>query len=479
MNQKQFKENFISCVKTGYPLVFIFTLEEERAKRLIYEFSLEINIELCLPRSEYNIFKVGELIDHSKSHSLILIDVVHYSIKDKNTIRALSDIAFKYHEYGNIVVLICPFIEIPLELERFSSVLQLPLPDDELLYQQCIQVEEELSISISEDNRIHFVRMMRGLTLLSAYFAFKKALLEDSYDFNKVLFALIQEKKSILKRSLVLESIDSSVSLLEVGGMDRLKDWLLSRKDAFSEEAKLFGLPCPRGLMLMGVQGCGKSLMAKVVAHYWKLPLIRLDIASIFGCVNPELKLKEALIVVDAMFQAVLWIDEIEKAFENSNSGIGNRLLGSLVTWLQEKQSEVFVVATANYVENLPPELLRKGRFDEIFFIDLPNAMERHEILSIHLKNYGRDPSSFDIEELVKRTERYSGSELEQIVVSGLFYAFYLKKDLDNTDLIRACKESFPLFDMYESEIKSLQEWASKRARSASTNRKKVDLFPA
>jgi SpoVK/Ycf46/Vps4 family AAA+-type ATPase len=477
MKQNQFKEKVILCLKTGYPLIFVFSMEEERAIQLVVEAVDEFGKGISLPSLENDTMCIRDLIGFIPENSLLLLDIFKFSIHEKETIRALADSAKEFSKNRRTIVMVCPFLEIPKELDRFSTSLHLPLPDDELLYSQCIKAEEDSGISISDQERENLVRIMRGLTSTSAYYLVKKAFLSFNNNINQMRESVIEEKKCILNKSRILESIDIPLSISDVGGMDQLKDWLISRKDAFSDSARSFGLPCPRGLILMGLQGCGKSMMAKVVAHYWEIPLVRLDIASLFGSTNPDSQLKEAFRVLEAMSQTVLWIDEIEKAFDSVFSGVGVRLLGELLTWLQENKGEVFVIATANGVDNLPSELLRKGRFDEIFFIDLPNVSERCEILEIQIKKYFRNPNLFDLESLAKKCENFSGSELEQLIISGLFYAFTAKRELENADLFRACKEIVPLFDMFEENMKLLREWASKRARPASTNRTKLDLF--
>jgi SpoVK/Ycf46/Vps4 family AAA+-type ATPase len=227
----------------------------------------------------------------------------------------------------------------------------------------------------------------------------------------------------------------------------------------------------------MGVQGCGKSLSAKAIAGHWNLPLARLDLSSVFGAPRPEEAMQGALRTAEAMAPCVLWIDEIEKGFEGSGEGPAARLLGGMVTWLQEKTKEVFVVATANRVSSLPPELPRKGRFDEIFFIDLPNFHERFEILKLHMKKRGRSPAAFSLEALAKKADHLTGSELEQIIISAMYAAFARDLELSDSDILRALKDTVPLFETFEEEIKELRDWARKRARPASTDRRKIDFF--
>jgi SpoVK/Ycf46/Vps4 family AAA+-type ATPase len=250
-----------------------------------------------------------------------------------------------------------------------------------------------------------------------------------------------------------------------------------SRREAFTAKAREFGLPVPKGLLLLGVQGCGKSLMAKVVARYWGLPLLRLDIGALFsGRLAPEAALKQAIGIAEALCPSVLWIDELEKVFENTMDG-HHRLLGSLLTWLQEKQQPVFFVATANRVDQLPPELLRKGRFDEIFFVDLPDVRTREQILAIHLTQKGRAPQEYPLRALAEAARNFSGAELEQVVVSALYLAFARGGELSAGDLQQAVKETVPLFKTYEDEIKALRGWARERARFANRDASVLDYF--
>jgi SpoVK/Ycf46/Vps4 family AAA+-type ATPase len=266
-----------------------------------------------------------------------------------------------------------------------------------------------------------------------------------------------------------------------VGGVEELKKWLRGRSDAFSDRARAFGLPQPRGLLLLGVQGCGKSLTAKAVADLWKLPLVRLDLGGLFISAAPaEESVKRAIQVAEAMAPVVLWVDEIDKGFAGArspDSGGVARVLGSFLIWLQEKTKPVFVVATANEIEHLPPELLRKGRFDEIFFVDLPDVHEREQIFAIHLHKRLRDPRRFDLKTLARASEHFSGAEIEQVVISALYHAFSEKRELSTGDISQAIEETVPLYLTYEERIKELRDWAKQRARFASIDSSMLDLF--
>jgi SpoVK/Ycf46/Vps4 family AAA+-type ATPase len=289
---------------------------------------------------------------------------------------------------------------------------------------------------------------------------------------------VIEEKSRAIRASRYLEFWELNDDMGAVGGMDNLKLWLDQRATAFSERARRFGLPAPKGLFLLGVQGCGKSLMAKCVAGSWQVPLLRLDMGAVFSVHDQaETALRQTMRVAESMAPTVLWIDELEKGFSATTDAGAGRALGSFLTWMQEKTVPVFVVATANEVRALPPELLRKGRFDEIFFVDLPNAHERLAILDIHLRRRDRDPEGFDLTTVAEETERFSGAELEQVVISALFKAFSMERDLREEDLVDACRETIPLAITMDDRLKELREWARPRARRASEDTRRVDFF--
>jgi SpoVK/Ycf46/Vps4 family AAA+-type ATPase len=342
---------------------------------------------------------------------------------------------------------------------------------------ECCQA---LEVPLQPETVAAAVTSALGLGLEEARRAFRLALRAGGDPTGSVL----EEKRRLLRRSAALDCLDlgeEAAGLRAVGGMDELKRWLQERQRALGPEARAFGLPAPKGLLLLGVQGCGKSLCAKAVAAQWRLPLARLDLAGVFaGEVAPEAALRQAIAAAEAMAPAVLWVDEIEKGFGGSalqEDASLYRLFGWFITWLAERQSELFVVATANEVEGLPPELLRKGRFDEVFFVDLPDLRSRQEILAIHLERRGRDSTRMSIPSLAQRAEHFSGSELEQVVVSGLHAAFAAGRELEAVDLERALQQAVPLYRTYEERIKALRAWAQDRARPASSNVKLVDYF--
>jgi SpoVK/Ycf46/Vps4 family AAA+-type ATPase len=288
--------------------------------------------------------------------------------------------------------------------------------------------------------------------------------------------AVTAEKQQIIRKSGLLEFYDSSEQMGSVGGLKVLKEWLRKRVRAFNDDARAFGLPEPKGILLVGVQGGGKSLVAKAVANSWRLPLLRMDVGRLFASLvgSSEENLRGAIKLAESIAPVVLWVDEIEKGFAGvssssaSDAGTAARVFGSFITWLQEKQAPVFVIATANDVSKLPPELVRKGRFDEIFFVDLPDVGERSDIWQIHLLKRNRDPSQFDQHTLAMASEGLSGAEIEQAVIAGLYEAFDQGRPLTMDDLLAVLQETIPLSRMMEEEIAALRGWAKQRARSAS-----------
>ncbi len=383
--------------------------------------------------------------------------------------------------FRQYVLVVSPLGGVPDEMQRDVALVVLPPPDEAELAAALNETCQGLSKAMTREQSAAAITAARGLGLEEARRAFRLALRAGGDPTSTVL----AEKRRLLRRSAALDCIelgtDELAGLSVVGGLEVLKGWLRDRQKSLSPEARAFGLPPPKGLLLIGVQGCGKSLCAKAVAAQWRLPLARLDLAGLFaGEVAPEAALRQSIAAAEAMAPSVLWVDEIEKGFAGVDAGRDTglaRLFGWFITWLAERTSAVFVVATGNEVANLPPELLRKGRFDETFFVDLPDVRSRAAILEIHLRRRRRDPSKLPVPVVANKTEHFSGSELEQVVVSALHAAFAAGRDLTGEDLERAAEETVPLYRTYEERIKALREWAQDRARSASADVKLVDYF--
>jgi len=290
---------------------------------------------------------------------------------------------------------------------------------------------------------------------------------------------ILESKRNLLRQNEILEVVHIDDGIESIGGLNELKKWIIERKGNFSESARAFGIPMPKGMLMLGVQGCGKSLTSKVIANIWNFPLVRLDFINLFrkGRSVEEL-LKDAINTIEGFAPVVLWIDELEKALSQESEGAEiRRVLGWLMTWMQEKSVPVFLVATANKVSLLPPELLRKGRFDEIFFVDLPSKSEREEIFKIHISKRKRNLESFDIEKLAADSESFSGAEIEQIVVDGLITAYSKNTELNQKMIEEVLRRTVPLSKTYEENIKELRIWSRNRARNASGNRRIESFF--
>jgi SpoVK/Ycf46/Vps4 family AAA+-type ATPase len=336
-----------------------------------------------------------------------------------------------------------------------------------------------LKIELDESGRERLLQAALGLTLGEAENVFAKIIVKEERLSGEDVNEVFAEKQQIIRKSGLLEYYATNENFSNVGGMGVLKDWLDKRSLAFSAEARAFGLPPPKGILMLGVQGCGKSLCAKAVSTQWQLPLLRFDMGRMFGSLvgSSEENVRRAIAVAESVAPAVLWVDEIDKAFAGSqgsgatDGGTTARVFGTFLTWLSEKTAPVFVVATANDISQLPPELLRKGRLDEIFFVDLPGEEERAEVFRIHITKRGREAAEFDIADLASRTRDFSGAEIEEVINSALYDAFYDKAQLRTEHILKAVAETVPLAKTMDEQIGRLRSWAEGRARNASVSR--------
>jgi AAA+ superfamily predicted ATPase len=491
MSHAAFVRELRSLMRAPYALLHIETHEEERATELVRQLA-HADGRVLYEWSAVTGFVGTDVVEDLESALLAVrasTDPVVVVFKDAAPYleqarqrRALREVVQRAAGLGQTLVFVGPQRFVAPELDKELTRLVMPLPNRATIRAACdarFPVEQYPQI-----DREALVSGAMGLTQREAERAFVRVrALYDEASARNAPFdleqSILREKQRMVSQLDALEFYPLEEGLGEIGGLEELKRWLKDRGRAFSEEARAYGLPVPRGLLLVGIQGCGKSLTAKVVGRHWGLPLLRLDLGHVFdGRAAPEETLRDALRTCEAIAPCVLWLDEIEKGFAGSASdGTTTRVLGSMLTWLQEKTAPVFMVATANRVEALPPELLRKGRFDEIFFVDLPDAAERGEILKIHLQRRRRQMPEMVLDDLVKRTEYFSGSELEQVVVSAMYTAFAAGRELTADDLVWAVKETVPLYRTYEDQIKSLREWATTRARPASLKRKVLDYF--
>jgi SpoVK/Ycf46/Vps4 family AAA+-type ATPase len=322
------------------------------------------------------------------------------------------------------------------------------------------------------------IRCAQGMTLKELEQTLALAVVKKGSVDHRVIPLVLREKEQIVRKSTVLECVRWDSGFEAVGGLDLLKAFLAARRDAFSAEARSFGLPAPRGICLIGVQGCGKSLSAKSVASFYRLPLLRFDVGRVFAGIvgRSEENVRAALALAESIAPCVLWIDELEKSLSGTHSssvsdaGTTARVISTITTWLQERGGEgVYVVATANSIAHLPPELLRKGRFDEIFFVDLPTEGERQEILKIHVVKRDRDPADFELRQVASATEGFSGAELEEVVIAGLYTAFAARRPLTTDDLLGATRQTVPLSSTMKEHVEALRAWTTGRARRASS----------
>ncbi len=411
----------------------------------------------------------------------------HDALAYPGVVRRLRDLVPHLEAERHCVVIIAPELRLPEGLAAETAIVRMPLPDEAGLREILGEIlDASADLAPPDEQRDIAVRGARGLTGTQARRAFLRGLYTDRDLGPSAITAILAEKRRILSRDLGLEDIESLEQPEDIGGLESFKAWLFERAQAMAPDAQRFGLVPPRGVLLVGVQGCGKSLSAKCAAAQLGVPLLRLDLPRVLGAGeggrSAEESLSRALAAAESVAPVALWVDEIEKGFAGSAQGRGNdsrasRLLGAFSTWLQERTSAVFIVATANDVTALPPELLRRGRFDELFFVDLPDARARRTILAVHLRKRARDPALFDLGLLSDHCESFSGAELEQVVVGGLHRAFAAGREMDTTDMRYVAEETVPLYQTYEESIKALREWSIGRCRKAGRVDEVVDLF--
>ncbi|AGC48569.1 AAA ATPase [Myxococcus stipitatus DSM 14675] len=488
-------------VRARYPLLYLVSWEEHRVDAILAElarahgkavFTWSVTRGLrgvgnartsALPEDTRNPIDALAAIEKLGEPSLVVLKDFHAFLEEKTVVRALRELAHFLKSTFTTVILLSPSLLIPVELEKEVSVIDVPMPgynDLMRLLKEIVAVvrrTNKATIELSREHADQLIKAALGLTMSEAENAFAKAIASDGKLGPEDIKRIQDEKRQVIRKSGLLEYYPPDETLGNVGGLENLKGWLSQRTTAFGERARQFGLPEPRGLLLLGVQGCGKSLTAKAVSAHWNLPLLRLDMGRIFSGLigSSEENLRKAIRVAESVSPVVLWVDEIEKGLSgvasssSADSGVSARVFGTLLTWLQEKTAPVFVVATANRIDGLPPEVLRKGRFDEIFFIDLPAQAEREDIFRIHLRKRKREPSRFSVPELAELADGFSGAEIEQSVVAGLYEAFAENTELEQQHLVRTLRDTFPLSVTMRDEIGRLREWARGRTRPASS----------
>lgn len=424
--------------------------------------------------------------------TIFVLKDLHPFLDSPAVVRWLRDAVSHYRScrLEQTIIVLSPVLRIPPELEKDVAVLDFRLPTmheigqvfDRVLLDKHVNSAEQAPLAC--DERETLLRAALGLTVDEAEKVYTRALITSGKLSQDVLDIVLSEKKQIIRRSQILEFWEEPRTLNQVGGLENLKKWLDERKGSFSESARNYGLPQPKGLLLLGVPGCGKSLVAKTVSNLWNLPLLKLDMGRIFAGIvgSSEQNLRSVLRTAESLAPCLLFTDEVDKAFGGMASSMGAdggtaaRVFGTFLTWMQEKKTPVFVIATANRVDRLPGEFLRKGRFDEIFFIDLPNPQEREEIFSIHLRMRRSDTDLYDMADLAARSSGFSGAEIEQAIISAMYEAFAdAGREFTQFDLIRAIEATKPLSQSMAEQVTALRDWAQDRARIASLSPTLID----
>ncbi|MDQ3368949.1 MAG: AAA family ATPase [Myxococcota bacterium] len=493
-HKRSSKSEIADLIKARYSLVWITSPEETRVEDSLKKLCIEreMRLEVWSITEGFKTIANGQgtrdvkdpmkAIDHvirAEGRALFVLRDFHPFLKEPAVIRRLRDAATELRKTKKSLLILSPVTKVPPELEKsVAAILDWELPNRQEIEQAARSVLPALPAATQQQIESDPGFMERvvegalGLTLVEAENVFSKsAVRTHTFDLETIL----EEKKQIIRKSGLLEYYEHREEFSDVGGMEILKDWLVKRRNAFSSRARDFGLPLPKGILLIGVPGTGKSLTAKAVGALWQMPLLRLDVGKIFGGLvgSSEENMRNVIKTAEAIAPAILWIDELEKGFSGTQSsgstdgGTTSRVFASFITWLQEKTTPVFVIATANNVSQLPPELLRKGRFDEIFFCDLPDREDRRSIIDIHIRKKQRDPGQFDMDKLVEATVDYSGAELEQAVIASLYDAFDTGNDLSTEGLLNTLKDIVPLAITMREQIENMREWARTRARMA------------
>lgn len=502
-----------NLIRARFPLIYITTFEEDRVTKYIKSI-VTSEKQVKYPREVFTWTQTAGLYNDTNKKSVsdttcpckmleyirrydkdsvfIIYDFhVNFGPKnrtpDYNVIRKIRDIIpdLKLGQVRKTIFFVSPELIIPESLQKEVTIFDFPLPTlQEIRAKFDGMLKQNTNVEASTldaEGKDKLCKAALGLTLQEAESAFALAMVNDGKIDIDDLAVILEEKVQVIKKTGILEFIRSEYSIKDIGGLDNLKNWLLKRNNSWSEQAKKYCIPAPKGVLVTGVPGCGKSLTAKAMSTIWQLPLLKLDFGKVFsGLVgSSEENMRRALATAEAVAPSILWIDEIEKGLSglgsNGDSGVSSRIFGQFLTWMQEKESPVFVIATANNISNLPPELLRKGRFDEIFFVDLPTVEERKEIFKLHLEKRLKDKEvASEIAgvknlcgELAKMTEGFIGSEIEQVVVSALCDAFFENRPLKFEDLEKNIATTVPLSLTQREQILSLRAWANVRAVSA------------
>ena len=502
-------------LRARFPYIYISSYEEERATKFIKDIVTDIaqvkyprevfiwtqanglkNYENKTMASAQDANSVISYIEKYNKDAVFFLYDFHVFFGHKQRpadpviVRALRDLipVLKTSQVRKNIIFISPDLVIPDTLKKDIVIYDFPLPKleeiKERLDKMILGNKGINTTTLAEEDKDKICKAALGLTMQEAENAFALAMVNDGKLNKNDISVILEEKMQVIRKTGMLEYVQSDLGINDIGGLDNLKKWLLKRNNSWSERAKKYCLPAPKGVLVTGIPGCGKSLTAKAMSTIWQLPLLRLDLGKIFSGIvgSSEENMRKAIQTVEAVAPAILWVDEIEKGLNGvssaNDSGVSSRIFGTFLTWMQEKTAPVFVIATANNISQLPSELLRKGRFDEIFFVDLPTLKEREEIFKVHLAKRLKDeevcanikPDDNEIiSKLAQMTEGFIGSEIEQVVISALCDAFFENRALEFSDFEKAVKNTVPLSQTQKEQILAIRSWANVRAVSASS----------
>lgn len=494
-------------IDSSTPVVVIETVEESRAIELVraacsqldmpvFEWSIADGLSrsggnaagagASTPPGILNTREPAQVLAHLETMTIdaaFVLKDFHRHVDDPVVIRRLRDVAQLFSAARRTVVITAPGIQFPAELEGLAEYVEIPLPDTKRLRQLVDQTFIRLAKKHSLKQKLDpagvgaVAENLRGLTEDEAERAVSQAIISRYGLVPEVAVDVLEAKKNLLRRSGMVEFLEASENMDGIGGLENLKHWLQQRRGAWDDAARSFGLEPPRGVIILGVQGCGKSMCARAIAGQWRLPLLKFDTSALFDKYvgETEKRVKKLFQVTEELAPAVLWIDELEKVFAGSgpdsasaDAGVSSRLLASFLSWTQDRKAPVFVAATCNNVNSLPPELIRKGRFDELFFVDLPSQQERQAILAIQLKCHKQDPAKFDLSKLASAARDFSGAEIDAAVQTAMYAAYSAKHPLSTEAILDALGSTVPLSTTRGEQIQALRSWASDRAVPAS-----------
>lgn len=486
------RDALLLLINSRNPILTMETPEEERVEQMLFEIASRLNVPLFtwsvttglarfhgvpIYSSETPEAALSNMAAVQGDGIFLLKDFARYCDNDK-VCRRLRELAEQFRTARRSIVITGGSIQLPPELSGEAAAFDLGLPSVEELLAGVTQTladlnrENHVPVNLDLASMQQVAKNLSGLPFAEAMRTLRRCVLAQSKADASVLDALLNAKRDALRGDGLLESVRRDASFVDIAGLQRLREWLAKRKNALAAEGQKFGLVPPKGILITGVQGCGKSLAAKAIAGDWGFELARLDAGALYDKFvgESEKKLHKALDLAQKMAPLVLWIDEIEKAFASAGSsgdadaGLSQRLLATLLTWMQDRDSGVFLAATSNNISALPPEMLRKGRFDEIFFVDLPNVSVRAALFALHLKKRGRDATSFDLEKLAVASDGFSGAEIEQAIASGLYTAFAAKQQLSTDILLAELRSTQPLSVTRSEDITAIRDWARTRA---------------